>query len=382
MTALLCFFAFLLIYPLVIYPFCLMLLQRIKEKNSAHIPPTPAYLAHEICPSISILLSVFNEETIIKEKLENFLALDYPKEKLELLIVSDQSSDTTEAIIAQYMEKPENQGRIRLLCQETRGGKTKALNRAALEAQGEILFFTDADSMLHEDALYRIAAPFNHTRVGLVSGRSIYRDEQGKESTGSLYRRYEEWLKEYEGKLYGIAGADGAIYAMRKELYQELPQNIINDLVHPIQVILAGHEALAEPRALVSEPAEDDSNAFARQTRIMAQSWHVFFTYRHALRQEKHWGFLWQFFTHKILRWLALIWLALFTLTAIFTNSILANLGLAGVIALLICAALGEKAKVLGRICRLFLLQSAAGVYGLIRLWQGDTFTTWNPKGK
>ncbi len=378
MTFLFWLFAFLLVYPLVIYPCCLMLLQRIHQYRKPLIPPQDDDL-----PSVSILLSVYNEEKNIAEKIENFLALDYPQEKVELLIVSDQCTDATEEIILSYtpLESTLSQ-RIRLLRQETRAGKTQALNRAAAEAHGEIFLFTDADSMLRSDALRRLVTPFTQKAVGLVSGRSVYKDKRGIESTGSLYRQYEEWLKDYEGALYGIAGADGAIYAMRRELYQELPEKIINDLAHPIQVILAGRKALAEPEALVSEPAEDDYNAFARQTRIMAQSWYVFFTYLRPLLRHKRFGFLWQFFTHKILRWLALPWLILFTLTALLTQGCFTSLGLVGACTLFVCAALGDKAKMPGRICRLFLMQSAAGVYGLIHFWQGKNFVTWNPKGE
>ncbi len=377
MTFLFWLFAFLLVYPLFIYPLCLMFLQK-KQNYKAPLPQD----SDDALPSVTIILSAFNEEKVIAEKIENFLKLDYPKDKLEFLIISDESIDETDNIIRIYMEKVNTESeRLRLLRQEPREGKTKALNRAVTEARGDIFFFTDADSMLHIDAMRRIVAPFADSKVGLVSGRSVYTDENGNETTGSIYRQYEEWLKEYEGALYGIAGADGGIYAMRKEHYNELPMKIINDLAHPIHVVLDGKKALAVPQALVSEPPEDDSNAFARQTRIMTQSWYVFFTHFKALLDKKCYGFLWQFFSHKILRWMTLPWLALFIISALFADGIFPVLGLMGAFALLICAYLGEKAKVIGRVSRLFILQSAAGMFGLVRLWQGEVFVTWNPKG-
>ncbi len=371
-------FAFLLIYPLFLYPICLMILNKIQGYRIKS-----SYTSDEDLPFVSIILSAYNEEKTIAQKMENFLALDYPKDKLEFFIISDESTDETDIIIKSYMEKENTQRkRISFLRQEPREGKTKALNKAALEVQGEIFFFTDADSMLHRDALRKIIAPFADTKVGLASGRSVYLDEDGKETAGSIYRQYEECIKNYEGALYGIAGADGGIYAMRKELYSELPQKIINDLAHPIHVILEGKNALAIPTALISEPPEDDSNAFARQTRIMTQSWYVFFTHFKLLVEKKRYGFLWQFFSHKILRWLTIPFLVLFTLSALFLEGIFPNLALLGIATLLICGILGEKAKVLGRICRLFLVQGAAAMYGLLRLWQGEVFVTWNPKGK
>ncbi len=376
MTFLFWLFAFLLVYPLVIYPFVLIILQKINKYNSPHI-----HQLEENLPFVSILLSAYNEEKVIADKLNNFLELDYPKDKLEFIIISDESTDETDAIIKTYIEKENHTiERIRLIRQEPREGKTTALNKASTEAKGEILFFTDADSMLHKNAMRKIVSPFVDPNVGLVSGRSVYRDDNGNETAGSVYRQYEEWLKNYEGLLFGIAGADGGIYAMRKELYTKLPTKIINDLAHPIQVILANKKALAKTDAIISEPAEDDSNAFARQTRIMTQSWYVFFTYFKPLLENKCYGFLWQFFTHKILRWLAIVWLVFFTISAFFAEGIFPILGILGVIALITCAYLGEKAKIFGRISRLFMLQSLAGIYGLIRLWQGEMFVTWNPK--
>ncbi len=395
------FFAFLLVYPLILYPLCLMLGKYFRRWQVMSCASTYATACAPTCtatyaetdmptdmPRVSILLSVYNEEAVIQAKIENFLALEYKADRLELLIISDQSTDATESIIAQYSHDP----RIRLLRQEKRGGKTQALNRAAQEARGDILFFTDADSMLHPQALAPLIQPFIQSSiqahmqpVGLVSGRSVYKDALGQESTGSLYRRYEEWIKQYEGQLFGIVGADGAIYALRKELYTQLPTRIINDLAHPIQVVLAGQQALAQPTALVYEPAEDNEAAFARQTRIMAQSWHVFFTYARPLWKAKRWGFLWQCISHKVLRWLALLWLLGFgiaTLGSISHGGIWPSLGLLALLSLLLAAALGERARSLGRICRLFLLQSAAGLYGLVRLCQGEAFVTWTPKGK
>ncbi len=373
------FFAFLLVYPLIFYPLCLKFWHMMRRHKAMPFSKT------QCPPHVSILLSVYNEQKVIDEKIKNFLALDYAPERLELLIISDQCTDNTENIVQQYTSDT----RIRLLRQETRGGKTKALNRAAQEARGDILFFTDADSMLHPKAMQKLTAPFSQPHVGLVSGRSVYMDNMGKESTGSLYRRYEEWIKNYEGNLFGIAGADGAIYALRKELYQELPPNIINDLAHPIQVILADHHAMTQADAIVYEPAEEQGSVFARQTRIMAQSWYVFFCYAKALWQAKHWGFLWQFISHKVLRWLALIWLMAFGVVSMvllqsesMPSPLLPCLGILGLAGLLFSALLGEKARVFGRISRLFLLQSTAGVYGLVRLCQGEAFVTWSPKGK
>lgn len=369
MTILFWLCAFLLVYPLCIYPLILVLPCGRRTIASS--------FALEERPHVSMLLSVYNEKDVIEQKINNFLSLDYPVDKLELLVISDGSDDGTDEIVRQHSSE-----RIRLLRQEGRGGKTRALNLAAQEARGDILFFTDADSMLKSDCMIKLTAPFANPEVGLVSGRSVYMGTDGRETTSSLYRRYEEWQKQREGERYGIAGADGAVYAMRKALYKDLPPEIINDLVHPIQVILAGKRALAQPDALVYEPGEENRAEFSRQTRIMAQSWRVFLRHIQPLAQKQCYGFLWQFFSHKILRWMALPLLLLFTVCALLLPGPVASLGLGGVLALFVLAATGEKAGTAGRVCRLFLLQSAAGIYGLFRLCRGESFVTWNPRSE
>ncbi|PKN45281.1 MAG: glycosyltransferase family 2 protein, partial [Deltaproteobacteria bacterium HGW-Deltaproteobacteria-20] len=147
-------------------------------------------------PSISVLLSVYNEERVITAKIRNFLELDYPQDRIELLVVSDGSDDATGFLVEQF-----SSARVRLLRQSGRGGKTRAINRAATEATGDILVFTDANSMFRPDSMRKLAAPFTREDVGLVGGRSVYADMDGCETPGGLYRRYEEWIKSGESGL-------------------------------------------------------------------------------------------------------------------------------------------------------------------------------------
>ncbi len=366
----------LLVYPLAGYPLILTLLRRLKGRalSAPALPP-------ESLPSVSVLLSVYNEERVIGEKIANFLALDYPADRLELLVVSDGSADGTDALVLACADP-----RVRLIRQPERRGKTEALNRAAREAAGEILFFTDADAMLKPDCLRKLMRPFADPRVGLVSGRSVYLDATGRETEGSLYRRYEEWLKEQEGLLYGIAGADGAVYALRTSLYAPLPPEYINDLAHPVQVVLDGRYALTRADAVVTERSEETDHAaeFNRQTRIMAQAWLIFLGHATKLVLAGRWGFLWQFVSHKVLRWLAAPLMVLLLLSAVNLRHAAAWLALAGLVLLCLGAILGRKGLggVGGRVCSLFMLQSVAGLYGLARLMHGDTFVTWKPRGK
>jgi cellulose synthase/poly-beta-1,6-N-acetylglucosamine synthase-like glycosyltransferase len=267
---------------------------------------------------VSILLSVYNEENVIKEKIQNFLSLDYPPELLEMVIVSDKCIDKTEEIIRSF-----NSERIKLLIQEKRGGKTLALNRAASVAGGEILIFTDANSMFDKDAVRRLVGRFADPAIGLVSGRSIYLNSLNQnEELGGAYRKYEEMIKEDESKIASIVGADGAIYAMRKSLYDPLPPEYINDLIHPIQVVLKGYRAISEPRAVCREVIDEThSGELRRQTRIMAQSWLIYFSQIGELLKNLKLGYAWELTSHKFLRWLTIpLMIVLFVTTAFMIN--------------------------------------------------------------
>ena len=332
--------------------------------------------------SVSVLLSVYNEEAVISRKLDNFLALAYPADRISLIIVSDGSNDATDRIVTERAHP-----RITILRLEGRKGKTAALNLAAGVADGDILLFTDADAMLRPDCVEHLTRPFADPDTGLAGGRSLYLDDEGRETAGSLYRRYEEWIKEREGRLFGIAGADGALYALRRELCAPLPLDCINDLYHPVQVVLAGKKAVAAPEALALEPADsghDNAAAFARQTRIMAQAWLICLRACPDLIKARRWGFLWQLFSHKVLRWLALPLLVLAVPAALWAPAVLAAVTLTGLAGLALAAALGATSRG-GRYCRaawLFILQSVAALAGLFRLALGERYVTWSPRGR
>ncbi len=367
----------LLIYAVAGYPLVLLLCSRPKraecEDGTVAGSPRP--------PSVSLLLSVYNEEAVISRKLDNFLRLDYPRDMLELIVVSDGSTDATDVLVRDRADPG-----VILLRQEGRLGKSSALNLAAKRATGDILFFTDADSMLRPDCLTKLVRPFADPMVGLTSGRSLYLDEQGRETAGSLYRRCEEWIKEKEGELFGIVGADGAVYAMRRELFTPLDPACINDFLHPIQVVMAGRKALAVPDALIAEAGtnEDGRSELARQTRIMAQSWLICLRFAWPLLAAGRLGFLWQLFSHKVLRWLILPLLFLCALAALLASGPAAALILTGIGLFGLCAALGARGKggLPGRIGWLFTLQGAAAMIGLLRLARGNRYVTWNPRGQ
>lgn len=361
-----------LVYSYAGYPVLVALVARTR--------PSHGSAGETSLPSVSILLSVFNEEAVIHEKIENFLAFDYPPELLELVVVSDGSTDATESLVAGHPS-----GRVRLLSQTVRQGKTAALNRAVSEATGEILVFTDADSMFRSDALRRLAARFSSADVGLVSGRTLYVDpETGKPLAAGLYRAYEEWIKSHESRAFSIVGADGAIYALRRELFEPLSPDLINDFVHTIQVAAKGKRAVSEPDAVCLEPAADcGADELARQTRIMAQSWHVVVSQLPLLLAAGKTGYVWQLLSHKALRWLSLPLMA----GLLMANVVLAASGAGyGVfLAVQLAAYAGAWAGYRGaggafRVLYFFVLLQVSGMLGLVGFVRGRRFVTWNPR--
>lgn len=359
-------------YAFIGYPLCLRLLAAFGR---------PSYGNELYTPLASLILSVYNEEAVIRKKIENFLALDYPADLLELLIISDGCEDRTEEIVSSYTSSD----RIKLIIQQQRGGKTLALNRGAAEARGEILIFTDANALFDADAVHLLVRHFVEPEVGLVSGASVYYDDQvGKTLPASAYRRYEDLLKGWESRGGGIVGADGAIYALRKTLYEPLIPEYINDLIHPVQVVRRGFRALQDNDAICREPvATIEGGEMRRQTRIMAQSWRILCSQTGTLLACGRVLYVWQLLSHKLLRWLTLPLMALLFVT---TGSLLGHglwyrIGFVGQSLFFVLGLTGFRSnRRIPRIIFLFLLMHLAAVTGFIRYLRGATYVTWSPR--
>lgn len=219
-------------------------------------------------PSVSLLIPAYNEEKVIEAKIHNVLALDYPPEKLEIVIVSDGSTDRTNAIAARYAAS----GRLRLIAYPANRGKLAALNDAVPQLRGEIAVFSDAAAMLRPDALRRLVDCFADPGVGAVSGLYRVHNAEAAElgAQEDFYWRYETFLKRLEAELHSIIGAHGALYAIRRHLYPFPPPGIINDdYVIPVRILQKGYRVYYETAAVASEEAHE-MRGFSRRVRIMA----------------------------------------------------------------------------------------------------------------
>ncbi len=313
-------FALPLLASYVGYPAVLWLLIRVRrlagEDTPEHVAGGPA--------TVSVIVAAHNESLVIEQKIRNFLALDYPASALDLTIVSDGSSDRTcelaRALVAE--QSPEDQGRIRILERTERSGKTVAISAAVPDAPGEIIVFSDANTMFRPDALAALVAPLASPDVGLACGHLSYVVEDRATSTGEIfYWRYENLLKALEGALGELLVANGSIYALRKELFEPVPAPVADDMVVPIRISMRGFarvyvdDAVAEER-LPTEASEE----FRAKARIVAQGFEALRALRPELMRSRP-LLLAQVLLHKVIRWFAAPLMMLLLLTSMLGTS-------------------------------------------------------------
>jgi len=253
-------------------------------------------------PSVSVLIAARNEERDIGWKIAETLAWEYPPQKLDILVASDASDDSTDEIV-NSMCGP----RVTLVRMQERGGKVRALNRLAELAHGEILFFTDANAHIGAQALRLMVRHFADQRVGCVTGDSrpiTERDNPAVSGGASVYWDYESAVKGLENRIGSVLVCDGAIFCIRASLFHRLDPNLANDLETPMRIGRRGCWIIHEPAALVFErDTTSPFEEFRRRRRMCAQGMLAMLTMPGALRGLRGW----QFLSHKFLRWTSLI---------------------------------------------------------------------------
>ena len=358
------------------YPLALYVVTR-SERSRAQANET------SLRPSVTMLISAYNEESCIAAKLENCLELDYPKEHLEIIVISDASSDRTDEIVSGYAERG-----VRLLRMEGRGGKTVGLNAAVAEAVGEIIVFSDANAMYQEDAIIALTRPFADPSVGAVVGEQAYTepDTESGESE-SLYWRYETAIKELESIKGSVVGGDGAIYSVRKSLYEPMRADALSDFVNPLQVVRAGYRCVYDRRAIAfEETAEDFGKEFRRKVRIVNRAWRAMLGMKEMLNPVRYGTFAIKLWSHKMLRWLVpffLVGLVVVNLLILDEGAIY-WLALLGQIVFYMLAAAGWLQRDSDHLSTplsvpyYFCLVNIASAQGIIDAFKGETYTTWS----
>jgi len=365
-------FLFLSVYSYVIYPGVLFVLSKIAGD---------LWTQENIRPIVTIIISAYNEESVIEEKIQNTLALDYSKELLEVIVSSDGSTDRTNEIVSGIEDS-----RLVLRAFSKRSGKTACLNRVIRQTKGDIVVFTDANSIYPPDLLVKVIRNFASPDVGLVTGWTKYRNLEGGDETTGIYSKFETWAKYWESLISSCVGADGAIFAIRKFLYRPLEDYDINDFVIPLHVIKQGKRVVMDPEVFCfEEPSKGVKKEYRRQVRIATRTLGAIWHNMEFINPLRFRSFSFFLISHKVMRFLAPFFLiGTFVINFfILKESFFYILTLSGQILFLVVGLIGILGLHEGRLTgfiKFFLITTSAQLVGWFRMLFGVSDTMWTPQ--
>ena len=374
-----CAALFLGVYPYLVYPFLVRLVAALRE--------VPVRKDTAATPLVTVVTAAFNEQRHIEATVLNKLALDYPADRLEVIVVSDGSEDGTDAAVAAIAARD---ARVRLIRQSPRQGKTAGLNLAVPHARGEILVFADANSIYRADALRQIVRNFADPRVGYVTGQMLYVNADGSlvGDGCSAYMRYENLLRAAETRLGSIVGVDGGIDAVRRSLYRPMRADQLPDFVLPLSVVEQGYRVVYEPAAILNEDTlATQSSEYRMRVRVALRSFWALWDKRALFNPFRFGLFSWQLLSHKLLRYLSFIpltfaalgvWLlepSLFSRVALF-----GELAFAALVALALLGPGLLANNPLTRYCYYFFLLNWSSAVAFGRFLAGQKQVMWQPR--
>jgi glycosyltransferase involved in cell wall biosynthesis len=342
----------------------------------ARLRPRPVRSDDDATPTVAVIVSAHDEEDVIGPRVENLLELDYPTEKLEIVVASDGSTDRTDEIVEEIAAR---ESRVRLLrC--PRGGKVAAQHRAVRETASDVVAFTDANTEWRPDALRKLVRNLADREVGYVCGQLRLESPDGASVEG-LYWRYEVWVREQESVAGSITAGNGAIYAVRRGAYVEDDPKFGHDFGFPYLMEQNGLRAVYEPEAVaVERPASEPEDEYGRKVRTIARSWGHVLTGR-VFRPTRA-LYLFQLISHRVLRYSS----GLLHLVLLLSSVALA--GRAGFYRLVLALQLGGLALAAAGRARLgvpgarlayyYFLVTKATVAGLVRYLRAGTPQMWD----
>jgi len=288
---------FIVFYTYVGYGVVLYILVRIRRLiKGERIPPG----MDQEFPSLTLIIAAYNEASIIEEKIRNTLNLSYPKEKLQLLFITDGSSDSTPELISKYSE-------IKLMHTPARSGKIQAIHRAMHEVHSEVVVYTDANTFLNKEALLLIARHYADPTIGAVSGeKRVMQDELSDATAGEgFYWKYESTLKKWDSELYSVVGAAGELFSVRRSLYKPVESDtILDDFMISMLIAQQGYRIVYEPTAYASESSSDNIHEeLKRKVRIAAGGIQSILRLKKLLNPFAFPMLSFQYISHRVLRW-------------------------------------------------------------------------------
>jgi cellulose synthase/poly-beta-1,6-N-acetylglucosamine synthase-like glycosyltransferase len=327
-------------------------------------------------PTVSVCIPAYNAEEWLERKMESLRGLDYPPERLEFLLYSDASTDRTDEL-AQALAAGDE--RVKVHRSPERRGKPSALNRMRELASGEVLLLTDVRQPLEPGALRALVRLLADPEIGCVSGNLLLRDEAGV----GVYWRYENLIRESEARFRSMVGATGPVYVVRRDDLAPVPPNVIlDDMMVPMRLRLAGRRNVFAREAIAWEEAFADGREFGRKARTLAGNFQLFALLPALLLPHGSW---FEVFSHKILRllcpWLLALLLVSSTGAALEPHSLAVALGLRALVAAqlvgYLCALAGARAGRIGVVARTFVVLNWAAVVGLWRFLRDSQRVTW-----
>lgn len=334
-------------------------------------------------PRLTLLICAYNEEAAIERKIRESLSLDYPSEKLEILVVSDASTDRTDEIVRSVRDP-----RVRLLRIEPRGGKTNAQNEAVKQCSGEVIVFSDATATYHPKALLFLASHYLDSSVGAVSGRYKYFDPQDSSPTGfgsRAFWNYENTIKLFQSRIGTLTGCSGCIYSVRRANYIALDTDACSDLVQPLKIVRGGHRVAFEDRALAyEETTKNSSQEFRMRVRVATRGMRGVLSVPELLQPWRNPWTCFQLVSHKLLRWLVPVMLIfLFIGTAanlrlgVFALAFWVQAAFYAFVLLSLIWPVHLRWRILG-LPLFFCTLNAAALLSMLEVLRGQKFTTWN----
>jgi biofilm PGA synthesis N-glycosyltransferase PgaC len=285
--------AFAVVYTFIGYGVLITLLSRFVHRPIQRMP---------ITPPVTLIISAYNEQQVIADKLENSLALDYPRDCLEIIVVADGSTDGTCQIVSEFAARG-----IRLLYEPKRRGKIAAMNRAAPVASGSVLVFSDANAMLESQSIRKLVANLADPKVACVGGEKRIRPSGSVQAKGeSAYWRYEAYLKRLDSSINTAVGAIGELFAIRRELFHPLAEDlIIEDFIVTMELVMRGWRVVYEPDAVTWEDASPSlAGEWRRRSRNAAGGFKAIGRLKPMLNPLRGLAAI-QYISHKVLRWLS-----------------------------------------------------------------------------
>ena len=365
-----------LVYTYAGYPALIALISALRPRKVRRINFTP---------SLTMIITAYNEERALAAKIENTLALDYPRELTEIIVASDCSTDRTDEIVQSF----HSQGVI-LHRQPQRLGKTAAQNAAVEKARGEIVVFSDATSLYEADAVRTIVRNFADATVGCVGGRLIYVDPADTHigHGAKSYWGYETFLKRHESNAGSLIGVSGCLYAVRKSAYVPLYNEACSDFIIATKMVEQGLRAIYEPEAVCAEETNQrQDNELRMRVRVIAQTFTDLWRHRAMLNPLRSGLYGIQLLSHKVMRYFVPFFLmGLFAASAVLSNYstmyralfLVQSLGyMCGAISWLL-ENFGVRSRLLA-LPHYFVLANVASVIAMFQFLRGEKYARWEP---